>query len=83
MGGVMNHRSAAKAHYRERCIKRYGRAPDVRDMDRHRLALKYGTAWMCKDCGDTIKGVVKLGNIYITAVYDKELDGMITAGVSL
>lgn len=79
----MNRKVAAKMHYRARCIERYGRAPSIKDMDLHRLLLKNNTAFYCKDCGATIKGIVPLDNINIVAVYDKDIDGMVTAGVKM
>lgn len=79
----MNHKASAKAHVRQRLIERYGRAPSLRDIDNMRLALKTGSCFFRKDCGDTIIGIVKFQNIHVSAVYSKRLDGMVTAGCPL
>ena len=79
----MNHKSSAKAHVRQRLIDRYGRTPSLRDIDNMRIGLKTGSCFFRKDCGDTIIGIVKFKNIHVSAVYSKELDGMVTAGCPL
>jgi hypothetical protein len=83
MGGVMTHKQAAKAHFRRRFIERYGRAPSLKETDDIRLALKHKRCFWCQDCGSTIRGIVPFGNIYVTAVYNKRIDGMVTAGCPL
>jgi len=79
----MNHRAAAKTHFRRSMIKNYGRAPSIRETDNIRLALKNRQCFLSQDCGDTIRGIVHFGNIYISVVYSKTLDGMLTAGCPL
>lgn len=79
----MNHKAAAKAHVRARMLKRYGRAPSLKEIDDMRLALKHGNCFWREDCGSTIRGIVPFQNIYISAVYNKSLDGMVTAGCPL
>ena len=79
----MNHKAAAKAHIRNRIIERYGRTPSLRDIDNMRLGLKHETCFWSQDCGETIRGIVKFQNIHVSAVYNKDLDGMVTAGCPL
>jgi len=79
----MNHRSAAKSHFRSRMLERYGRAPSIKETDNIRLAIKTRQCFWSQDCGDTIRGIVHFGNIHVAVVYSKTLDGMLTAGCPL
>lgn len=79
----MNHKAAAKTHVRNRMIERYGRAPSLRELDDIRRSLKHKQCFLYEDCGHTIRGIVAFRNIYISAVYNKAMDGVVTAGCPL
>lgn len=79
----MNHKSAAKSHFRARVIESYGRTPSLKEIDKIRLAVKNKQCFLAKQVGQKITGIVKFRNIHIVAVYDKGLDGMVTAGVDI
>lgn len=61
-------------------IKRYNRAPNSREIDKIRVALKNKTCFLWRDSGSKIEGIVRFRNIYITAIYNKGFDGVVTAG---
>ena len=79
----MNHKQAAKSHFSDRMVERYGRRPSLKEIDFFRLSLKNRTCFLYKDCGPVIKGIVSFQNIHASVVYDKNLDGMVTAGVRI
>jgi len=79
----MKHKQAAKAHFRNRLLKRYGKVPTLKEIDTIRLSLKHRQCFLWQDCGETIQGIVPFRNIHISAVYNKAIDGVVTAGVPL
>lgn len=81
----MEHRAAAKTHVFNRIRERYGRTPELRDIDLMRLALLTNNenCFLRREYATTIKGVVRYQNIYVSAVYNKKIRGMVTVGIPL
>jgi len=80
---MMSHKASAKTHVFNRIRERYGRVPTLAGIDRMRVALKTGNCFLCQDDGEVIRGIVPFENIYMTAVYHKRMDCMLTVGCPL
>jgi len=79
----MTHRRNAKTHFKKRLFERYGIDATQKEIDVIRLLIKNRRCFLTIDKGDRIYGIVKCRNKYITAVYSKRLDGVVTAGCRL
>jgi len=79
----MTHRRNAKTHFKKRLFERYGINATQKEIDTIRLLLKNRLCFLSVDSGSKIYGIVRCRNKYITAVYSKRLDGVVTAGCRL
>lgn len=80
---MMEHRLAAKSHFCKRMIERYNRRPTLREIDNIRLAVKNGQCFWAQSNERIIRAVVRFQNIHISVVYNRKMDGMVTAGCPL
>lgn len=79
----MTHKEAAKTHFRNRFIERYGTSPSLLEIDLMRRQVKAKKCFMWKTCGHAVKAIVCFRNIHVAVVYDTSIDGMVTAGVKI
>jgi hypothetical protein len=79
----MNHKSAAKSHFCARMVERYGRRPTLKEMDDIRLAIRRGDCFWSQSNDRIIRAIVPFRNIAISVVYNRKMDGLVTAGCPL
>ena len=72
-------------HCSERVRSRLNRIPTTLDMDKMRIALlkKNSDCFLRREYPDSIIGVVRLQNIWTVAVYDRNIDRVVTVGVQM
>ena len=82
---MTDHQACAKMHCSERVRSRLNRSPTSLDFDKMRIALLKNNAdcFMKREYPDSIIGVVRLQNIWTVAVYDRNIDRVVTVGVQM
>lgn len=82
---MTDHQACAKMHCAERARIRLNRIPTSLDFAKMRLALLKNNAdcFLRREYPDAIIGIVRLRNIWTVAVYDRNIDRVVTVGVQM
>lgn len=82
---MTDHKACAKMHCAERARSRLNRIPTSLDFAKMRLALLKNNAdcFLRREYPDAIIGIVRLRNIWTVAVYDRNIDRVVTVGVQM
>ena len=82
---MTDHKACAKMHCAGRSKSRLNRKPTTLDMDKMRIALlkKNSDCFLRREYPDSIIGIVRLQNIWTVAVYDRNIDRVVTVGVQM
>ena len=82
---MTDHQACAKMHCAERVRSRLNRSPTSLDFAKMRLALlkNNNDCFIRREYPDSIIGIVRLQNIWTVAVYDRNIDRVVTVGVQM